>query len=61
MYFGGVIMKKYLVPEIELVALSAEDILNNSDTLVDIGDLYLYGEGSPEVVISEYTGEPIEQ
>ena len=59
MYFGGVIMKKYLVPEIELVALSAEDILNNSDTLVDIGDLY--GEGSPEVVISEYTGEPIEQ
>ena len=52
-------MKKYLVPEIELVALSAEDILNESDTLVDIGGLY--GEGGPEVVISEYTGEPIEQ
>lgn len=51
-------MKKYLVPEIELVAVTSADIMNNSDTIIGIGGLY--SEGS-SVAISEYTGEPIEE
>ena len=51
-------MKKYIVPEIELVALTSTDILNNSDTIIDIGDLYGKAEGQ---LVSEFTGEPIEQ
>ncbi len=52
-------MKKYLVPEIELVALASSDILNNSDTTIDIS--ILYGSEQPEAnLLSEYTGEPIE-
>ena len=59
MNFGGVIeMKKYLEPEIEVVAIAASDILLESDTIVDIGGLY-GEEGGPQMV-SEYTGEPVE-
>ena len=55
-------MKKYIIPEIEMVALASEDILNNSDTIINIGGLYGTDAAlSSEVVISEYTGEPIEQ
>ena len=50
-------MKKYLVPVVEFVALSSSDILNGSDTIVDIGGLY----GEEAVLVSEYTGEPIEE
>jgi len=57
MYFGGVMkMKKYLVPEIEFVALTKADILNGSDTIVNIGGLY-----GDAVAVSEYTGEPVEE
>ena len=51
-------MKKYLVPVVEFVALASSDILNGSDTIVDIGGLYGEEEG---VLVSEYTGEPIEE
>ena len=50
-------MKKYIVPEIELVALTSTDILNESDTIINIEELY----GEPEArLVSEFTGEPIE-
>ena len=57
-------MKKYLVPEIELVAVTSADIMNGSDTIIGIGGLYyggLYSEEGSSIAISEYTGEPIEQ
>lgn len=51
-------MKKYLVPVVEFVTLTSSDVLNESDTIVDIGVLY----GKEErVLVSEYTGEPIEE
>ncbi len=49
-------MKKYIVPEIELVALTSSDILNDSDTIIDIKNLYEV-EAS---LTSEFTGERIE-
>lgn len=51
-------MKKYLVPEIELVAVTSADIMNGSDTIIEIGGLY--SEEGSSIAISEYTGEPIE-
>lgn len=52
-------MKKYIVPEIEFVAISAADILLESDTLINIGSLY--GEPTSDAqLVSEYTGEPYE-
>lgn len=60
MNFGGVIeMKKYLEPEMEVVAISASDILLGSEIFVDYGDLY-DEEGGPQMV-SEYTGELVEE
>ena len=33
-------MKKYITPTLEEVKITVEDILNGSDVIVNIGDLY---------------------
>ena len=33
-------MKKYSAPTLETIAISNADILNGSDVIIDIGDLY---------------------
>ena len=53
-------MKKYLVPEIDVTLITTSDILAGSDTIIEIGGLYGEGEGTGTLV-SEYTGEPIEE
>ncbi len=52
-------MKKYIVPEIQLISISASDILAYSDTCIDGGSLF--GEENTANLVSEYTGEPVEQ
>ncbi len=37
---AGITMKKYITPEIESVPLSNEDIMNGSDTFIDVGTLW---------------------
>ena len=52
-------MKKYLLPEIEVTLISNSDILVGSDTIIEIGGLYDVEETG--TLVSEYTGEPIEE
>ncbi len=49
-------MKKYVTPMLCTEKLCLNDILNNSDTIVDIGGLY----GEAVQIIDEYTGETAE-
>ena len=37
---GGFLMKKYVVPEFSVAMVSCEDILNGSDTFVDVSGLW---------------------
>ena len=52
-------MKKYIVPEMQLISISASDILAGSDTCIDGGSLF--SAGATANLASEYTGEPIEE
>ncbi|MBP3580174.1 MAG: hypothetical protein J6K12_02880 [Clostridia bacterium] len=54
-------MKKYIVPEMQLISISASDILAGSDTDTCIDGGILFGAGDTANLASEYTGEPIEE